>query len=173
MEAAFVCALLPALGGKLGAWCCGEGVLVIMHGRSSMTIEPRIPTMPGRAREVARVGGGVLDRRDVLDLMHGRSRMTLYPRISTTPVWSMSGLTDQADIACTKREAKRDVFSWGGGNKYVAPSDRFFIRNVRHQCAPPIHTWAIDIGAINMYLSNTILLHISSSDPQGMFDTPD
>ena len=27
----------------------GGGVLIIMHGRSRMTIDPRIPTMPGRS----------------------------------------------------------------------------------------------------------------------------
>ena len=26
----------------------GEGVLIIMHGRSRMTIDPRIPTIPAR-----------------------------------------------------------------------------------------------------------------------------
>ena len=25
------------------------GVLIIMHGRSRMTVDPRIPTMPGRS----------------------------------------------------------------------------------------------------------------------------
>ena len=48
----------------------------------------------------------------VLDLMHGRSRMTIYPRIPTMPGRSTSGFfTDQADIDCTKREAKREVSS--------------------------------------------------------------
>ena len=36
-----VCSLFNARG----------GVLIIMHGRSRMTIDPRIPTMPGRTRE--------------------------------------------------------------------------------------------------------------------------
>ena len=35
--------------------------------------------------------------------------MTISPRIPTTPGWSTSGLTDQADSSCTKREAKREV----------------------------------------------------------------
>ena len=29
-----------------------EGVLVIMHGRSRMTVDPRTPTMPGRSTPV-------------------------------------------------------------------------------------------------------------------------
>ena len=56
------------------------------------------------------VWGGVLDRRHVLDLMHGRSRMTIDPRIPKMPGRSMSGLhRPEADITCTKREAKREV----------------------------------------------------------------
>ena len=38
--AVLVCQLAQAEGG---------GVLIIMHGRSRMTIDPRIPTMPGRS----------------------------------------------------------------------------------------------------------------------------
>ena len=37
--------------------------------------------------------------------MHGLSRMTIDPRIPYLPGRSMSGFIDQADIACTKREA--------------------------------------------------------------------
>ena len=33
-------------GGKLGG---GEGGTQFVHGRSRMTIDPRIPTMPGRS----------------------------------------------------------------------------------------------------------------------------
>ena len=41
----------------------------------------------------------------VLIVMHGRSRMTIDPRTPTTPGRSTSGFPDQADTACTKREA--------------------------------------------------------------------
>ena len=57
---------------------------MIMHGRSCPTIDPRIPTVPGRstsgfhrpgrhllAPSVTMEGGGALS------IMHGRSRMTL------------------------------------------------------------------------------------------------
>ena len=37
--------------------------------------------------------------------MHGRSCMTIDPGVPTLPARSTSGFTDQADIACTKREA--------------------------------------------------------------------
>ena len=54
------------------------------------------------------MGGGVLDRRDVLDLIHGRGRMAIDP---TIPGRSMSCFfTDQAGIPRAKREA-----SCGGG----------------------------------------------------------
>ena len=38
-------------------------------------------------------------------IMHGRSGMTIDPHIPIMPGRSTSGLTDLADIACTKREA--------------------------------------------------------------------
>ena len=56
----------------------GEGVLIIMHGRSRLTIEGR--------------GGGVLG------VMHGRSRTNMDPRIPTMPGRSNSGFTEQVDI---------------------------------------------------------------------------
>ena len=37
--------------------------------------------------------------------VHGRSPMTIGPRIPTMPGRSTSGFTNQADIACTKRQA--------------------------------------------------------------------
>ena len=42
-------------------------------------------------------------------VMHGRSRMTIDPRIPTMPGRNTSGFTDQADIACTKREVPGGV----------------------------------------------------------------
>ena len=98
------------------AWW-GGGCTHAMHGHSRMTIDPCIPTMPGRsslsfhrpgrhclyqARSAESrsascmkgelhpsggAGGGVLD------LMHGRarSRITIDPRIRTTPGRSISG----------------------------------------------------------------------------------
>ncbi|CAN0231465.1 unnamed protein product [Laminaria digitata] len=56
-------------------------VPIFMHGRGRMTIDPRIPTMPGRSTSGYRRPGR--QRRD------GARRV----------------FTDQADIACTKREA--------------------------------------------------------------------
>ena len=57
------------------------GILIIMHGRSRVTIDPRILTitqrvcvlhiMHGRSRMTTDPRGGVLD------IMHGRSRMKL------------------------------------------------------------------------------------------------
>ena len=47
--------------------------------------------------------------------MHGRSRVTIDRRIPTMPGRSMSGFTDQADIACTQREAST-AGGGGGGN---------------------------------------------------------
>ena len=38
-----------------------------------------------------------------------RSRMIIGPRNPKMPGRSTSGFTDQADISCTKREAKREV----------------------------------------------------------------
>ena len=37
--------------------------------------------------------------------VHGRSRMAIDLRIPTMPGRSMSGCHNQADVACTKREA--------------------------------------------------------------------
>ena len=51
---------------------------------------------PGHTYATGRTGGGVLV---------GGSRMTIDPRILTTLGRSTSIVTDQADIACTKREA--------------------------------------------------------------------
>ena len=46
----------------------------------------------------AREGGGA-------QFVHQRSRMVIDPRIPTMPGGSSSSFTNQADIACTKREA--------------------------------------------------------------------
>ena len=44
--------------------------------------------------------------------MHARSRMTIDPRVPTLPTRSTSGFhRPEADIACAKREAKREVLS--------------------------------------------------------------
>ena len=74
----------------------------VMHGRSRMTTDPRIPTMPGQSTSgfhrpgrhryhqprsaVKRAAGGVLI------VVHGRSRMTTDPRTPTMPLRSTSGL---------------------------------------------------------------------------------
>ena len=61
-------------------------------------------------------GGGVYSiyRRDVLDVMHGRGRMPIdppsHPYAAGTEHVGLCGVfTDQAAIACTRREAKREV----------------------------------------------------------------
>ena len=41
--------------------------------------------------------------------MHSRSLRTIDPRIPTMPGWSMLGITDQTDIARTKRHAPGGV----------------------------------------------------------------
>ena len=61
----------------------GEGTHHVMHGLSRMTIGPHIRTMAA-----------------------GRSRMATDPSIPTMPGdGARRPFTDQADIACTKREA--------------------------------------------------------------------
>ena len=61
-----------------GAVIDRRDALDLMHDRSRMTIDPRIPRMPGRS-----MSG--FQRR------HDRSRMTIDPRIPTMPGRSMSG----------------------------------------------------------------------------------
>ena len=86
----------------------GGGVLDTMRGRSRMTADHRIPTMPGGSTSgfhrpgiqwLHQAGGGVLDRRDVLDIMYGRSRMTVGPRIPTMRDGARRVFIDQAGIA--------------------------------------------------------------------------
>ena len=43
------------------------------------------------------------------DVVHGCSRMTVHPRVFKMPGRSTWVYTDQADIACSKREAKGEL----------------------------------------------------------------
>ena len=49
---------------------------------------------------------------------NGRSRMTINPHIPTVPGGSMSGSSNQLDIACTKRE-RREVGQGRGGGQFL------------------------------------------------------
>ena len=48
---------------------------------------------------------GFSSRGGVLIIMHGRNRMTIDPRVPTMRKGARRVFTDQADIACTEREA--------------------------------------------------------------------
>ena len=79
---------------------------------SHSTIDHASLSRQGGAQAGRGGGGGVLDRRDVSDLMHRPSRMTIRPshpyNAGTEHV--RCSPTRQTLIACTKREAKREVF---------------------------------------------------------------
>ena len=75
------------------------GCTQFVHGRSRITIDPRIPFMPGRSTsgfhqpgrggvEGLGVCGGV---GGCTQFVHGRSRINIDPRIPTTPGRSTSG----------------------------------------------------------------------------------
>ena len=89
-------------------------VIIVMHGRSRIIIDPRIPTIiiPGRSTSgFHRPGGFALHearsagRGGVLGIRHGRSRMAIDPRIPTKPERSTSGFPRPGGTACTKRES--------------------------------------------------------------------
>ena len=69
----------------------------------------------GKAQGKVRAGGGCTH------FMHNHSLKAIEPRIPTTPDGARSVSTDQADLACTKREAPRGVRRVAGRDELHAP----------------------------------------------------